>query len=303
MLCIKDAMEKWSDIQPPEILELSRKHLLLDENAELFLKYLGIEEGNSVVDIGCGTGSFTRYLARAINRKANFYGIDLDKKYLDFARNLSIQERLENNIQYIYADAHALPFEDNSIDNIVDFTTLVNLKDPKKYLKECMRVLKKGGRVSTSSFLFNYQAPERLKTIEGEEKLTKFNEVIQEILKKEIFAKVSNQMNDYYIYSMVELFQTAGIRNIEIYGIFSVFSPDDNRFKKYRNEWLEMNYIGLRQQILNISAYPEIYSKYGINGEKIHEALKILEQRYNYEKENCTWIFNNNLELVITGIK
>jgi Methylase involved in ubiquinone/menaquinone biosynthesis len=296
-------MEKWSDIQPPEMLEFSRKHMLIEESLPLFLSYLGIKEGDRVADIGSGTGCFTRYLANGMRGKAKFYGVEPDETYLNFAREITKKERLDKDIEYRCGIAYELPFEDESIDIITDFTTLINLEDPDKYIKECLRVLKRGGRLTTSSFLSDYQAPERLNKVDGEEILAQIQKLIQEILKNEVFSKVTNGMNDLNVYSLVRKFEQNGVGNIQIHGIFPLFSPDDHRYKTFRDEWLRMNYMGLKQQILNISMRPELYEKHKLNHADIQNAMNILEQRYEYERTNCTWIFSSNLELVISGIK
>jgi len=56
---------------------------------------------------------------------------------------------------WIVADAHNLPFRDNSIDEIFSGHVIEHLEDPLKFLKECRRVLRRGGMVTivTPNFL------------------------------------------------------------------------------------------------------------------------------------------------------
>lgn len=289
----------WSQIQSPEMLEFSRKQLLTEEGRALYLKYLGIKENDIVVDVGCGTGCFTRYLADGLNGKAKFYGIEPDITYLNVAKEITKQKE----INFIEGNAYRLPFADESIDVITDFTMMVYLEEPEKYVEECLRVLKKGGRITTCSFLTDYHPPERIKTILGEKRLKEILSVIQKILKNEVFPKVNQEGFDFKVYSLACVFQQNGIKNVQVNGVFPVFSPDDNRYLSQKEEWLRMNYLGIRQQIKNILEHPGLYEKFGITKEELEDGLIILEKRYKYERENCTWIFGNGPQLIISGIK
>jgi len=65
---------------------------------------------------------------------------------------------------WIVADAHNLPFRDNTIDEIFAGQLIEHLKNPISFLKECRRVLKEGGMVTivTPNFLSKnaYQDPD-----------------------------------------------------------------------------------------------------------------------------------------------
>ena len=56
---------------------------------------------------------------------------------------------------WIVADAHALPFRDETIDEIFAGHLIEHLEDPLRFLKECRRVLRRGGMVTvvTPNFL------------------------------------------------------------------------------------------------------------------------------------------------------
>jgi len=88
-----------------------------------------------VLDLGCGFGEFMR----GFTDKKIDVGVDINPKDL-FAASKS--NRYKN---LVLADARDLPFLDNTFETIVSISTLEHIKNPKKTLNECYRVLKPGG--------------------------------------------------------------------------------------------------------------------------------------------------------------
>ncbi len=87
--------------------------------------------GNSVLDLGSGTGAAFEHL---INYRTT--AIDPDKKMLEL-------NKFENKIQ---GSAENLPFRDNSFDNVFCSFVWRNLSDTNKALDEIYRVLRPGGK-------------------------------------------------------------------------------------------------------------------------------------------------------------
>lgn len=90
-----------------------------------------------VVDLGTGTGYFADVLKTDHH---NVIGLDLSKSMLNYAR-----EQRHNDINWLAADIHQLPFTDNSID-IIYSNLVIQWCDPlSDAFKEIERVLKPGG--------------------------------------------------------------------------------------------------------------------------------------------------------------
>jgi 2-polyprenyl-3-methyl-5-hydroxy-6-metoxy-1,4-benzoquinol methylase len=90
-----------------------------------------------VLEIGCGSGFFTRELA---NSRASVTAIDISPDLLDLAKsNLT-----NSNVTFIVENAYDMSFEDNSFDAVVGISVLHHL-DIDKGLSEIFRVLKPGG--------------------------------------------------------------------------------------------------------------------------------------------------------------
>ncbi|WP_410765594.1 class I SAM-dependent methyltransferase [Haloferax sp. DFSO60] len=84
-----------------------------------------------VLDVGCGTGEFTRVLAEESN--ARVVGVDADPELLTFADE-------HPKIEAVAGDATRLPFADDSFDLVVCQALLVNLPDPAAAISEFARV-------------------------------------------------------------------------------------------------------------------------------------------------------------------
>ncbi|AEF96951.1 class I SAM-dependent methyltransferase [Methanotorris igneus] len=95
-----------------------------------------------ILDVGCGTGFLSLILAELGHEVV---GIDLSEGMLNKAREKA--KNLGLDIEFMVGDAENLPFEDNTFDAIVERHILWTLPNPKKAIKEWMRVLKDGGKI------------------------------------------------------------------------------------------------------------------------------------------------------------
>ncbi|MCL2562587.1 MAG: class I SAM-dependent methyltransferase [Oscillospiraceae bacterium] len=102
-------------------------------------------EGKTVVDIGCAAAGKTLYYAKLGVEK--IYGVELLESFRAEAESLAAKLGLTDKFTFIQADAAALPFEDNSIDTIIMNDAMEHVDEPERVLAECLRVLKKGGRL------------------------------------------------------------------------------------------------------------------------------------------------------------
>ncbi len=112
------------------------------------LKYLETNEKDKknikVLEIGCGAGNNLWFLAE---QGFDTYGIDGSHSACKAAKELQKQRNVNVTIQQAYFDN--LPFDDNSMDIIIDreATCCGTLNDVKKWWREANRVLKKGGLI------------------------------------------------------------------------------------------------------------------------------------------------------------
>jgi ubiquinone/menaquinone biosynthesis C-methylase UbiE len=104
------------------------------------LNFVELEDNQAFLEVGCGSGLVTRYLAKKY--KADVTGIDIDSQMIELARK-DVDGAL--NLRYLEADAADLPFRDGSFDVVLSFGVLHHIQNWLGALKEVKRVLKTGG--------------------------------------------------------------------------------------------------------------------------------------------------------------
>lgn len=98
----------------------------------LLVRLLTPRPGDRVLDVGCGTGWFTRKFARLPGLSVS--GIDLSFSWLSFARSR------DPHSSYIQADARGLPFADSCFECVLSVAALCFVPDWARALGEILRV-------------------------------------------------------------------------------------------------------------------------------------------------------------------
>lgn len=118
-----------------------------DKYAAFFLPHL--KKGMRLLDCGCGPGSITQGLAKAV-APGKAFGIDLSEAQVEIARDAAARNGVKN-IEFRVASVYDLPFTDGSFDAVFSHTMLEHLKQPEKAIEEMLRVLKPGGVLGARS--------------------------------------------------------------------------------------------------------------------------------------------------------
>jgi tocopherol O-methyltransferase len=121
-----------------------RRQAQIDLIEEL-LKWSQVDAASNILDVGCGIGGSTLYLANKY--QANATGITLSpvqaERAKERARGLGLGER----VNFQVANALEMPFADNSFDLVWSLESGEHMPDKVKFLQECHRVLKPGGKL------------------------------------------------------------------------------------------------------------------------------------------------------------
>jgi len=109
-----------------------------DRRARLFVRCGSIRSGVRVLELGCGTGEFTRRVAPV---GATLVGLDLSRELLEKAR-----AKIPVGARFVRSNAEVLPFPDSTFDVVYGCSVLHHL-DLRTALAEVRRVLRPGGRL------------------------------------------------------------------------------------------------------------------------------------------------------------
>lgn len=119
-----------------------------DVEYSLIIKLLEPSIGETLLDVGCGTGYFSRRF-----KKSGVYvtGLEPDAQMLDFAR------ASDDEINWVKGSAEQLPFDTESFDYVTAITSLCFIRNPQQALHEMLRVSKKAvvlGLLNKHSLLY-----------------------------------------------------------------------------------------------------------------------------------------------------
>ncbi len=115
---------------------------------QLHTQFLGLRPGMRIVDVGCGTGDLTKYLASLIPGKCQIIGLDTKTSSLKVAVSETRRAGLSRKISYRKGDVYNTPLEDEYADLTCCRTLLSHLQDPLRAVREMTRITKKRGLVA-----------------------------------------------------------------------------------------------------------------------------------------------------------
>jgi SAM-dependent methyltransferase len=108
--------------------------------ARRFADFVGIADGDRLLDVGCGTGSLTYTLAASAPR-SEIVGIDPSSAFVEYARSHTSDPRLSFDV----GNALSLPYPDASFDKCLCLLVLQFIPDVGRAIEEMRRVLRHGG--------------------------------------------------------------------------------------------------------------------------------------------------------------
>jgi len=144
-------------LSPEEISELEPSYFELQASWG-FTKHMGglkttkelielchIDEGKYVLEVGCGVGKTSCYIAE--NQGSRVVGIDISEGMIDRSKEKAKRKGVENRVEFRIADAQNLPFEDDLFDVVIGELVTAFPEDKQRAVSEYVRVTKPGGYV------------------------------------------------------------------------------------------------------------------------------------------------------------
>jgi SAM-dependent methyltransferase/uncharacterized protein YbaR (Trm112 family) len=136
-----------------------------DEEFDLYRRLLAPKKGDVILDVGCGTGLFTRRLAR--EPEITVLGLEASRTMLDEAQALAREHGAHP--EFVRSFVPPLPLADASFSGALQGTSVHLFDNPRELFREIRRVLKPGGRYVMSTV--NPGAPVRFLADRGPLKL------------------------------------------------------------------------------------------------------------------------------------
>lgn len=116
-------------------------------NRELVRQVVSPQNSHTLLDLCCGTGDIALEYIKKSTTPCHAYLIDFCSNMLECAKTkMALQPFSDHKIQFIEADAQAIPLQDETIDCTTMAYGIRNIKDPALCMREVYRVLKPGGR-------------------------------------------------------------------------------------------------------------------------------------------------------------
>ncbi len=106
------------------------------------LDQLDFSEKDHILDVGCGLGGASRFIANKYNNCVT--GIDLTQEYIDVGRALCAWVGLDKQVTLHQGSALNMPFEDETFDGAIMLHVGMNIDDKAKLFTEIYRVLRPG---------------------------------------------------------------------------------------------------------------------------------------------------------------
>ena len=219
-----------------------------ESNAAYLRPYL--RPGLRVLDMGCGPGSISVGLARAID-PGEMHGIDMEESQVEIARNVAKSSGQDNAVFHV-GDVTDLPFDDSSFDIVHCHQVLSYVPDTRGALGEAKRVLKSDGILACREIICDSSLTHP--DLDGAGQIW---DLFQDLLAADDgHPQMGREMKGHIL--------EAGFTNVRMTASFDVYSdPPDVAFShEFINNWL------LSPEIT------EAAKKYGAGTERLYNRIR-----------------------------
>ena len=290
-----------------------RAYRFTREMRPLFYKWLGIDEHSLVLDAGCGTGVFGRYLAGGLT-DGRVTGFDINEGFVEYGRSRVRELCLSDKVTLETEDGFNLSYADNSFDAVTNYTYIGVLSDPIAGMRELTRVCRKGGTVSCVVAAnsipnvwwqgdYSFDGADELRTLAARE---------TEIFNKYVHGSISkslHQNSEWHALRYPKMFEFCGLEHINIHPYaYTLCYDDDNLPPDYRKSLLyDETESGIGWISYRYQSNEEQYNEHGFSSADFRRLKELTERKLDYIKDgfendrSYEWVGGFNF--IVTGIK
>lgn len=299
-------MRQWSTYcQNADFLEKSRMLIMNRDMSSQVAGWIGLKSSDNVLDVGCGSGELTFYLAEA-TKEISYTGVDLDMPLLERAQLKADTYSGSCNLSFVRGNAVCLPFDDASFDVVVSQTLLTSIYDYEKVMQEMRRVCRPGGRIAALNPISFRQIYQHAGNYPADATwATSYNKCMGTL---ERLYNAYGTMEQYAAgiipMKVPELFAHAGLEHVKAYPIGSFLSlSNDAMTKEDKRRYILLDH---KSEMEKFSAYMELPE--ANDWVSVHEANEIKEafaKRRDYLLEhlddNRIWEWMGTTSLLVVG--
>jgi ubiquinone/menaquinone biosynthesis C-methylase UbiE len=121
------------------------KHMGGRKATDELIQMCHLQAGESILEVGCGIGGTTCYLADEYDLQVT--AVDILPRMVQRSRERAKRRGLADRVEFKVADAQQLPFEKARFDAVIDESVAAFVQDKQRGLAEYARVTKPGGYV------------------------------------------------------------------------------------------------------------------------------------------------------------
>lgn len=154
--------DHWVEIEPDRFARYDRMFKVDPRFAPRLLAPVGVAEGETVLDFGCGPGYVAVELAREVGPGGRVHAVDVNAEFIGRAAEVAREAGLAERITLHHVPDERLPLDDGSIDRIYCKNVLEYVPDLDATLAELVRVLRPGGTIVASDSDFGFVVVEPL---------------------------------------------------------------------------------------------------------------------------------------------
>lgn len=302
--------EIWKAAARPDSFEM-RAHRFREAMRPVFYEWLGITPESGVLDGGCGSGVFTRYLAKGLIA-GHITGFDIHEGAIAFGRKKAEELGLDSRMTLKTADGFSLHYADDTFDAVTNYTYIGVLSDPAAGLKELIRVCKPRGVVSCviATNAIPYVSWQGGYPFDGAEELQRLT-VLENLISGSYVRKASDwkQSDKWDAFRYPLLFEACGLAEIHVYPFGHLICYNDTAYPfEYRKQlavseteekisWLASRYEGKE----------DIYHQHGFSHSDFERLVQLLTIKLAYLKEHFdmdkSYEWHGGFNFIVTGRK